>query len=82
MSSGNVEEPTSPRVFASNVPVKTRFLVLDLNGVLVQCVHCPMGPTVPHCKPEEEIYHGPPLYIKSKLVHLRPYLRQFLEVVQ
>ena len=61
---------------------KTRFLVLDLNGVLVQCVHSPKEPTVPHCRPSEEIYHGPPVYIKSKLVHLRPYLRQFLEVVQ
>jgi len=37
---------------------------------------------VPWCKPEEEIYHGPPAYIKSKLVHLRPYLRQFLKIIQ
>lgn len=37
---------------------------------------------MPHCKPEEEIYHGPPTYIKSKLVHLRPFLRQFLEITQ
>ena len=46
---------------------KTRFLVLDLNGVLVQCVHCPRVPTVPYCKPEDANYDGPPTYIKSKL---------------
>ena len=61
-------------------PPKTRFLVLDLNGVLVQCVHCPKVPTVPFCKPEDGNYDGPPAYIKSKLVYLRPWLRRFLQV--
>jgi hypothetical protein len=61
---------------------KTRFLVLDLNGVLVQCVHCPRVPTVPYCKPEDAKYDGPPTYIKSKLVHLRPGLRRFLQTIQ
>ena len=61
---------------------KKRFLVLDLNGVLVQCVHCPRVPTVPFCKPEDANYNGPPTFIKSKLVHLRPWLRTFLEIVQ
>jgi hypothetical protein len=60
---------------------KTRFLVLDLNGVLVQCVHCPRVPTVPYCKPQEARYDGPPTLIKSKLVHLRPWLRHFLQIV-
>ena len=63
-------------------PSKRRFLVLDLNGVLVQSVHCPKAPTVPFSKPESMDYGGLPVYIKSKLVYLRPWLRRFLEIAQ
>ena len=56
--------------------------MVDLNGVLVQCVHCPGVPTVPYCKPQDENYDGPPTFIKSKLVHLRPWLRDFLQIIQ
>lgn len=71
-----------PILPAPSMALKTKFLVLDLNGVLVQCVHCPRVPTVPFCKPEDAKYDGPPAYIKSKLVHLRPWLRRFLQMVQ
>jgi hypothetical protein len=64
------------------LPVKKRFLVLDLNGVLVQSVHCPGAPTVAFSKPEMMDYGGLPIYIKSKLVYLRPWLRKFLQFVQ
>ena len=43
-------------------------------------MHCPKVPTVPFCKPEDGNYDGPPAYIKSKLVYLRPWLRGFLQV--
>jgi hypothetical protein len=39
-------------------------------------------PTVPFCKPEDAKYDGPPTYIKSKLVHLRPWLHRFLQTIQ
>jgi hypothetical protein len=66
-----------PILPAPPLPPKTRFLVLDLNGVLVQCVHCPR---VPFCKPKDAKYDGPPTYIKSELVHLRLWLRRFLQI--
>ena len=71
--------PLSP---APPLRPKTCFLVLDLNGVLVQCVHCLRVPTVPFCKLKDAKYDGPPTYIKSKLVYLRPWLRRFLQFVQ
>ena len=39
---------------------KTWFLVLDFNGVLVQCVHYPRVPTMPFYKPKDANYDAPP----------------------
>jgi hypothetical protein len=44
-------------------------------------VHCPKVPTVPFRKPEDVKYDGPPTYIKSKLVHLWPWLCRFLQTI-
>jgi hypothetical protein len=65
--------PPPPILPAPPLPPKTQFMVLDLNGVLVQCVHCPRVPKVPFCKPEDANYNVPPAYLK-------PWLRRFLQV--
>ena len=57
---GNVVPPLLPIFSTPPLPPKTRFLVLDLYGYLVQCVCSPRVTTVSFCKSEDAKYNGPP----------------------
>lgn len=72
----------SPILPAPPLPPKTRFLMLDLNGVFVQCMHCSRVPTMHFCKPKDANYDGFPTYIKSIFVHLWLWLWRFLQIAQ
>ena len=75
---------TAPLIFPTpTMAVRQQFLILDLNGILVQCVHCSRALTVPFSMPENMDYGGLPMYIKKSLSTLSlDFVDFFLQVVQ
>lgn len=68
-------------IFHPTTVVKRQFVIMDLNGILVHCVHVSGPQTLPLSSPKNMDYGGLPTYIKSKLVYVRSTLRRFFQIV-
>lgn len=62
--------------------VKYRFLVLDLNRVLVQCEDCPKALIVPFSIPKNMDYGRLQMYFMSKFIYLQFGLCHILQRAQ